>query len=486
MRTTNRRTRLAMTSFAVMAAIVAGGCGGGEPTGGKAGGAAPPVSLQMVNAYGDLDLVPGVQHFVSQVEELSGGNLQIELASGYGDEADDAEQQVVRAVAAGKADLGWAGARVFDTMGVTSFQALQAPMLIDSYPLERAVMAAGIPDQMLEGLDKVGVAGLGVLVDGLRKPVGVKGPLLEAADWRGITFGTLKSQGQAEAIRALGASPLDIFGRSRNEALSSGKLQGFEMNLLVYDHNGFANRAPYVTTNVNLWPQMDVLVANPDRLTALSDQQRGWLEQAAHDATERTVALADHDAQSLKNACQAGARFANASKEDLAALRDDFAPVYASLQQDGQTKAFIQQIQELKQSTPAAKAPAIPAGCSGKAPEKADQRPASASGELNGTYRHVLTKEDALRAGDKEDQPFPLVDTIRLRDGQVVKGGCWGPGANYSVSGNQITFNSPGFGYTMTFTFAVDGKGNIRLTPVKPMDPGDAFQCAYNPWIKIG
>ena len=119
------------------------------------------------------------------------------------------------------------------------------------------------------------------------------------------------------------------------------------MNLLLYDHNGFANRAPYVTANVNLWPQMDVLVANPDRLAALSDQQRGWLEQAAHDATERSVGLADHDAQSLKNACKAGARFANASKEDLAALRDDFASVYASLEQDVQTKAFIGQIQEL-------------------------------------------------------------------------------------------------------------------------------------------
>ena len=49
MRSTNCRTRLAMTSLAVMAAIVAGGCSGGEPTSGKAGGAAPPLVLHMVN-----------------------------------------------------------------------------------------------------------------------------------------------------------------------------------------------------------------------------------------------------------------------------------------------------------------------------------------------------------------------------------------------------------------------------------------------------
>jgi hypothetical protein len=50
---------------------------------------------------------------------------------------------------------------------------------------------------MLQGLDKVGVHGLGVVADGLRKPAAVKHPLLEAADWRGITFGTVKSEGQA-------------------------------------------------------------------------------------------------------------------------------------------------------------------------------------------------------------------------------------------------------------------------------------------------
>jgi TRAP-type transport system periplasmic protein len=111
-------------------------------------------------------------------------------------------------------------------MGVTSFQALQAPMLVDSYSLEQAVIASSIPDQMLQGLDKVGVHGLGVLADGLRKPAAVKHPLLEAADWRGITFGIVKSEGQAQAIQALGANPKEVQRRSRKEALSAGEIRG--------------------------------------------------------------------------------------------------------------------------------------------------------------------------------------------------------------------------------------------------------------------
>src|SRR5512132_4644781 len=334
MRWMNGRTRLATVAIAVVVAVVAGGCGGGGAAGDKAGGAGEPAMLRMANAYGDLDVVPAVQDFVSRVKERSGGNLRIQVASTWGDYADDAEQQVVRAVAAGKTDLGWAGARVFDTMGVTGFQALQAPMLIDTYALEQAVVASDLPGQMLQGLDKVGVRGLGVLPDGLRKPVAVKHPVLGLGDWRGITFGTLKSAGQAQAIRSLGATPMEVFRRSRNEALLDGRLQGLEMDLFVYEHGGPVQPAPYVTANVTLWPQMDVLVANPGRLARLTEQQRGWLQQAAQDAAGGVAALADRDAQSLKNACRSGARFATASPADLAALRGAFASVYASLERD--------------------------------------------------------------------------------------------------------------------------------------------------------
>ena len=44
-------------------------------------------------------------------------------------------------------DLGVVGTQVFDTLGVTSFQALNAPMLLDSYPLQAAVLESRLPDR---------------------------------------------------------------------------------------------------------------------------------------------------------------------------------------------------------------------------------------------------------------------------------------------------------------------------------------------------
>jgi TRAP-type C4-dicarboxylate transport system substrate-binding protein len=481
----NGRIRLATAALAVVAAVLAGGCSAGGAAGDKAGGSGEPVVLRLANSYGDLYDAPEVGGFMSRVEARSGGNLRIRTMDHWGDYAPDAEQRVVRAVAAGEADLGWAGTRAFDMLGTTSFQALQAPMLIDSYALERTVVASDLPGRMMEGLNRVGVRGLGVLADGLRKPIAVKHPVLGVGDWRGITFGTLNSRVQIQAIRALGATPMVAFGAAREQALRDGRLQGFELHLFGYQHNVLAPRAPYVTANVNLWPQMDVLFANPSRLGALTEQQRGWLRQAAQDTVDRSAALADHDAQDLKNACESGARVTNASQGDLAALAKAFAPVYASLERDPQARAFIQQIRALKRSTPAQAPLAIPAGCSGKAPERPAELAGKAPAELNGTYRYVLTKEDARKGEEQDLSEYPMVTTVRLDNGRV-EGGCFGRGATYWVRGHRITFNAPEYGYTMTFTVSVDERGDLDLTPVPPMDKGDQFVCSYKAWTKIG
>ncbi len=152
-----------------------------------------------------------------------------------------------------------------------------APMPIDSYPVQEAVIESEIPAQMLEGLDKLGLSGLAVLADGLRKPIAVDGPLLGPEDWSGITFQSFRSDGQSEAIRALGAQPTDVLFEALDEGLANGEIGGFEKNLLIYQLNAMVANAPYITGNVNLWPQTVAIVANPDRLAALLDQHREWL-----------------------------------------------------------------------------------------------------------------------------------------------------------------------------------------------------------------
>jgi len=258
----------------------------------KAGGPGEPVVLQLADLNSGLDYTPAVAYFVERVAAVSEGRLRIRVTSEWGDFAPDGDQRIARDVATGNADLAWVATRVFDTLGVTSFQALTAPMLIDSYALQNAVLASDIPSQMLRGLEPLGVTGLAVLAGGLRRPIAAKRPLLAPADWRGVKVVKVNSTAQVNAIKALGANPVSLNrgpgGPTRSEALATGEIDAFEINLLGWLLATDVSRAPHVSANVILWPTTMVLMANPERLSRLTKDQQGWLATAAADAAARS------------------------------------------------------------------------------------------------------------------------------------------------------------------------------------------------------
>jgi TRAP-type transport system periplasmic protein len=348
---------LALTAATAGCSALAGGDKAGGPVGG-------PVVLRMASTPSGLGDIPPVADFVRRVDTLSGGTLRITMMNQWGDYAPSAEAQLVRAVAAGTVDLGWASSRVFDTLGMRSWQALSAPMLIDSYPLENAVLHSGMPGRMLAGLSKIGVAGLGVLGERLHLPFSAHRPLLAPVDWRGVSFGTYRSGVQEQAIRTLGATPLVAFGPYRIHYLARGEMQGFELDTRRYVRNVGPTGTMYVTANVALWPQFDVLIANPRWLASLTAQQRRWLQQAVGAAAGDSVALAaSSSAAYIRQACAIGARFVTATPADLAAMRRSLSAVYQNLEADPQTRAFIQQIQRLKAVTSPGPPVRIPAAC---------------------------------------------------------------------------------------------------------------------------
>src|SRR5918998_4781914 len=102
-----------MVAGFVLAAIVAVGCSA-QGAGDKAGGSGEPVVLHMATVNGDLAFTPQIQYFVDRVDELSEGNVRIEIAYEVGSYAPVAEQEVVSGVAEGEFDLGFTGTQVFE------------------------------------------------------------------------------------------------------------------------------------------------------------------------------------------------------------------------------------------------------------------------------------------------------------------------------------------------------------------------------------
>src|SRR5690349_12058624 len=217
----------------IVAALAFAGCGGG---GDRAGGSGsePATVLTMANGNDDSR---HLEPFVRAVERVSGGALKIRMANSWRDGRADFEAALIRDVAAGKADLGWAGTRAFDDVGVSSLDALHAPLLIDSYALERDVLSDPLAERLLSGVEGAGVVGVGILPGPLRKPFG-PGRLLRRQDYAGATLAIQRSKVADETLRALGA---------RTEPISSGGaidgFDGVEQQIAsiagnTYDHDG--------------------------------------------------------------------------------------------------------------------------------------------------------------------------------------------------------------------------------------------------------
>jgi TRAP-type C4-dicarboxylate transport system substrate-binding protein len=470
--------------LAVMAVLA--GCTG--PGLDKAGGrqARQPVVLTLASALADSWELDG---FAGEVRLLSAGTMQIDIRSRWRSGQVKFETGLIGDVRAGKADLGVVGSRAWDSAGVTSFQALNAPLLISSYALQDRVLRSPMIGQMLQGLGPLGLAGIGVLPGTLRKPLGITRPLLKPADYAGLRIGVTESRVAAATMRALGATPVPVPAGRAITGLDAIEQQ---ISTIQGDPNGKAGK--YLTANVNLWPRPIVLFANGKAWAALTPAQRRILGQAVTDdqAAETNVVHGNErtDAAAL---CRAGKlRFLTASPADLTALRAAVQPVYAQLERDPQTRRYIRQIEAMRNGVQAEPAP----GCGHTAPLGVT------AGRLDGVWQFTSTPADLRVVGTPQGDIVPenygtftiVIDRGRFAFTQEDQQACiWGYGT-FAVKGDrfeQLFTNGGGIapdgatnkpGELFTFRWSLY-RGVLTLSAVKgAVSPPPSMA---KPWLRI-
>jgi hypothetical protein len=483
------RQLAASTLASALAVTVFTGCATSHRVRGadKAGGSDAPLVLRL----GDVDAEDEsttwmVEYFRKQVAKLSEGTLRvIVIYDAAGHERPDVEVQVAHKVRDGSFDLGWIGAAAWDELGVTSFQALHAPFLVNDDLLLDRVATGPLADTMLSGLRDAGVEGLAVLPESVRNPVGLRQPLVSLGSFRGARLIVTPSRVTDAALRTLGATPVHALGHAQKLGEADGLLESLVAFL----------GPDIVTGNASMFPVLHTLFANPASLRALTDAERAALERAAAHTLAHVVATRLSAQAAIDRFCSTGrsasatggGRVLLASRAELAALVRATRPVYSELERDPRTKRLINQIRALKQSLPPAPAIRVPRGCSvplERGPTGNTAPPTTT--KLDGTYRWVLTKADAIRFGEPPDQaPVGGVGTMTLRNGKWQIGeGSDAPADTFAVRGDRIYFNWENA--LLIFTFSRDRDGTLHLTPASPLDRGDRFVWSSEPWRRIG
>jgi TRAP-type C4-dicarboxylate transport system substrate-binding protein len=466
----------------VLVAVMATGCGGTEGDD-KAGGSGAPTTLRLA-AADDAEQPDArwVRYFAAQVAELSGGSLRVRVTWDAGGQSADHEARIATMVRDGDFDLGWIGARSWDQVGVKSFQALQAPFLVTDHALLGRIATGPLGARMLEGLDDP-VVGLALVQDRLRYAFGARRPLTSPEDFRGARLRMLPSQATETVLRALGAEPVQIDGDELAAAVGQGEIDGAEASLGTNSADEGEN---YVAGNVVLFAKALTLFGGSDALDALDDDDRDAVREAA--AMTARYAAAHHPSESdmLREFCESGRAVGvvRAGPAELAALRRTAEPAFAELERDPLTRSLISEIEELKAGSAQDRVKPLPTCWPGHAVSTGEKVDAST---LDGTYHWRVTRAGKIAAGGSDDdEDVGTIGTMTLRDGRWRMGD-EDPEAysgTFEIRGHRLVFDWGGT--LLTFGFERDDDHGLHLTPIPPMDLGDAVVWAGGPWRYVG
>jgi C4-dicarboxylate-binding protein DctP len=478
------RSRSAVAAVGVAFALAMAGCSAasGSP-GDKAGGSTSTVTLAMgVTDPKGRPTTPTIEFFVNQVAELSKGSIRLDVSWNAGEGTTDPEQAIARRVKSGALDLGWIGSRAWDTEGVTSLQALQAPFLITDNKLLSAVVSSPMATDMLAGLKAADVEGLGMYPDQFRHPVGFRKPLVSVQAFKGARIRVLTSNASDALIRSLGAEPVHLNGNAYQQAISDGTLTGVDASLGLAP----ALHGSILTGNLIFYPKVDTLFAGQRALGKLDSSQQAALRTAAQRTAAHVLANlpATEDPEPF---CSGGGQIVTAPDREVRALQAASEYVYRQLEADAQTAALISQIRSLKASIAA-----VPPT---KACGKSSSTTSTAQAVPEGTYTAIGTRQDALRLG--ADDPCALRSDgahlrLELQDGHFTQ---WescksmpdsiGTQGTYTSTDKQLIMHETCCGDT-TLDWSFDGKAltlKIRHadTGVEPM----GRFIAEHHWIKV-
>lgn len=413
----------------------------------------PPITLRL--AVADPDDRPSrsaIDDLVQQVAERSGGKITIVPEYRAGDPR--FEEGVVHQVLRGDTDLGLASARAWDLAGETTFQALQAPFLIDNDALMEAVARSDVAAETLAGLD--GALGLAMWPEDIRYVaffLPCNQDLRTPEAMRGATILVQPSALSNLVLATLGANIYPTLEADRNIDAGTCELQGMEAGLSVLSTIPMQAK-PVAYGDLALWPKYQVLAMSRTSDAALNDAQRSLLRAVAMDVANASLERHDTAADLGPAFCAAGGEIRHAGAPSRQAWDDAMKRVYDALATDATTDARIDRIRELKAATSPSSGLSA---CGGTAPTPVPIEDIDTTGYVgtmppNGTYRRELIAEDLIAAGLDRELAYgnEQVLTLLLDDGRFTftwdakngSGTCQG---TYRSDGQAVQFrDSPG------------------------------------------
>ena len=266
----------------------------------------------------------GVQAFGKKLSELSGGKYEIreQAAGALGGERDMIEGLQIGSVELTISSTGPLGNFVPEAL------VLDLPFLFKDYASARGVLDGEIGQELLDKVSENNLVALAWSENGFRHVTNSSRPINTPADLQGLKIRTMENPVHMEAFRAAGASPTPMAFPEVFAALQQNVIDGQENPIPVITASKFWEVQSNLTLTGHVYSPA-IILASPSLWDGLSDEEKGWFEEAAKVAVEATRAKVEADeANGVALLRQNGMNVVETV--DQAAFQQAVAPAYDS------------------------------------------------------------------------------------------------------------------------------------------------------------
>ncbi|MEH6836322.1 MULTISPECIES: TRAP transporter substrate-binding protein [Falsihalocynthiibacter] len=266
-----------------------------------------------------------METFKSQLEELSGGEIEVNIfpARQLGGASEN-----VQNVKIGTVEIIWVGS-AYLTRTVPELEIVGLPFEFESREQAFKVIDGPVGDALDIKLATHDITSLGYMELGFRQLTNSVHPIETVDDIAGLKIRLQPNETHLATFRALGANPLAMDVNELYSALEQKVVDGQENPFSIIQVAGYPEVQPYVSNTGHFFDFISV-VANKKWFDGLAPEAQGWVTEAMDTAVtlQRTLA-AEQDDAALAKIIEMGMTYTEVSPELAAALRTGTAGVAA-------------------------------------------------------------------------------------------------------------------------------------------------------------
>ncbi|MBC2838700.1 TRAP transporter substrate-binding protein [Robiginitalea sp. SC105] len=273
---------------------------------------------------------------------ISGGRLRLEI---YPNQQLGSEREVLELLQIGTLDMTKVSAATLENFAPKT-RILGLPYLFRDREAAFSALDGPIGQELLDDGLEFWLKGLGFYDAGFRSFYAMEKPIRDPADLEGMKVRVMESVTAINMIRSMGGAPTPISWGELYTALQQGVVDAAENNPPSFYLARHYEVCKYYSLDEHTFSP-DVLIAGTRFWDALTEQEKGWIREAAANsiAYQRELwALAEADA--LEKVAAAGVEISRPDKQPFA---ESSREAYQLYEADTTLARLIREIKELQQ-----------------------------------------------------------------------------------------------------------------------------------------